>query len=651
MWLGALGRCGICFAAVVAVAAACGKTESDDQRPQPGPDSGTTTTPDAGTMADAAGADAAPPTPTSCLPGDRSSCGEVEPGIKRYLGLSRQAYENTIASLLGVSAALPELWASGNAWISDPNTFYGMELYTAAAAVVAPLAVGERERLMGCAEPDDACLAVFVESFAPRAFRAPVSAEEQAALVLTYQMAAGEADDKFQALMQAILASPRFYTRSEMGAPDASERFAPLTSYELASKLSYLFWEDMPDDALLADAASGELTRTAVLSEHARRMLQDPRAWQGMAAFYREWLHLDWLDTQKKDELLFPEWSPELAADMKAETVRFLNEVWFGEDPSTRALFAADFSFVSPDLAELYGVEQPEQGLQRITLPSERRGLLTHASLLSVGAHERVTSALRRGLLVRDQLLCTKIAPPPPFVPEIDLIDPLMPAQERMAESDQGACAGCHVYMNPIGYAFEHFDAVGRYRETLGGAAIDATGRFVEYEGEPRSTFDGAIELSSLLAEDPRVFGCVANEWLERASGKSLPSCSVLDATAATCASGNLRELIVRLVTTEVFRFVSLGETVATTSTDEECEHRGSTDCQALVAAGAELDLETCEACQGAPCDSRPDCGRFLCADGVYVVRGCCDDEDCRSVGSLCAIAGGPNWLCAPDYF
>jgi hypothetical protein len=637
--------------AVIAVGAACGKTASDHQRPQSSPDGDTTTTPDSGTMADAALSDAAPPTPALCQPGDRSSCGELEAGIKRYVGLPREAYQNTIQSLLGVSAALADLPNNEDPWIGDPNNFYGMERYAAAAALVAALAVPERERLMGCAEPDDACLAAFVESFAPKAFRAPVSADEQAALVLTHQMAAGQADAKFQALIEAILASPRFYTRSEMGAPDGPERFAPLTAWELASKLSYLFWQDMPDDELLAAAAGGELTRTAVLAEQARRMLDDPRAWQGMAAFYREWLHLDGLDTQEKDTTLYPEWSPELAADMKAETLRFLNEVWFGEEPSVQTLMAADFSFVSPALAALYGLEQPDEGLQRVTLPSERRGLLTHASLLSLGAHQRVTLPVRRGLLVRDQLLCTKVPPPPPSaVPEIDLEDPLMPGQERMAESEMEPCAGCHALTNPIGYAFEHFDAVGRYRETLGGRAIDATGTLVDYEDKPQSTFDGAVELAALLAEDSRVFGCIANEWLARASRKSLPTCSAQDATAAVCESGNLRDLMVKLVTTEVFRFVSIND-IGAFPVEEECAHRGSTDCQALVAAGAELDLETCEACQGAPCDSNPDCVSFHCANGVYVIRGCCEDEDCASLGTLCAIAGGPNWLCASDYY
>ncbi len=633
------------------VAVACGKTASDDIEAQPSPDSGIV--PDTGMMADDAAVADAGASPGLCAPADRSSCVELEAGRKRYVALSRVAYQNTIRSLLGVSVTLPELVATDDDFITDPANFYMMERFSTAAAVVAPLAVPERQRLMGCAEPDAACVAEFVESFAAKAFRGPVGADEQASLVLAYEMAAGTADEQFATLIQAILASPRFYTRSEMGAADGPEQFAPLTAYELASKLSYLLWQDMPDDELFALAASGELTRASVLAEQAERMLPSALAWDGMAAFYREWLRLDRLDALEKDTSLFPEWSPELAADMKAETVRFLNEVWFGDDPSLEALMTADFSFASPSLAALYGIQQPEEGLQRVTLPSERRGLLTQPALLSLGAYLRVTSAVQRGLLVRDRLLCTKIPPPPPAVPpEIDLEDPEMPAQERLAVTQQEPCAGCHELTNPIGYAFEHFDAIGRYRETLRDLPIDTAGLIAAYGDGPDVAFDGVLELGSLLANDSRVLGCIASEWLERASRNSSPICSTLDAIAAVCESGNLHDLVVKLVTTEVFRFVSLSPDANLPSpADTECAHRGSTDCQALVAAGAELDLETCEACQGASCDSHPECSRFHCADGVYVIRGCCEDDDCLSLGTLCAIATGPNLICAPDAF
>jgi hypothetical protein len=300
-------------------------------------------------------------------------------------------------------------------------------------------------------------------------------------------------------------------------------------------------------------------------------------------------------------------------------------------------------------------MDAPGDGLQRATLPDQRRGLLTQGSLLSMTAYQRVTSAVRRGLLVRHKFLCDPVPPPPPdLTPEIDLVDPLIPAAERLAETHEGACYGCHRLVNPIGFGFEHFDAVGRYRETLGDRPIDATGVIVggldPLDGADVS-FDGVLELGSMLAEESRVLGCVGHHWLERASRRERSHCGVLDAVAAVCESGNLRDFVVHLVKTEAFRFVSYDIYRNSGSTpDDDCPQRGTADCAALVAAGAEVSLRTCEACQGAPCDT-PGCAGFHCAGGIHVLRGCCDDDDCSSLGTFCAIATGPNLLCANDSF
>jgi hypothetical protein len=421
----------------------------------------------------------------------------------------------------------------------------------------------------------------------------------------------------------------------------------PLDGTELAAKLSYLFWNDTPDDELLELARDGSLRRAGVLVEQTRRLLADPRAARGLANFYRSWLNLDYLDTAERDAALFPSWTPTLAANMKRETIEFLNWHVLQSDATLDAVFGADFSFVSPDLAEIYGLAAPVADFGRVQLPPERRGLLTQASLLTLTSQSARTSPVGRAKLVRERLGCVDM----PVVDDVHLavnvkIDASLPAREQAYWVQEQPCQQCHQLLEPLGFGFESFDAIGRYRTQDDGAPIDASGRFLPFPIGMPFEFESVPELGQYLAQDPATLPCFAQRALEW-SGSPNMLCGAAQAALKTCQAGDLRETLAQITATEAFRFVGPVFSASGSETQNAaCLVSGVSDC-AYLAAHAGVDLETCEVCQGAPCDT-PGCQGFGC-EGVTVVRGCCTDQDCQGVTPFCGLHAAPHFLCVKD--
>jgi hypothetical protein len=548
---------------------AAGDTAMDQAAARPGG------RPGAGVAAPGGGAPGAPGAPAAA---GEPSAPPASVGVTPLRRLSRLEYNNAVRDLLGDTSRpgdqLPDD-PSGAAGFSTGGVVSPVEARAlmAAARAVAANAVKRLPALLPC-DParagEDACARQFVERFGKRLFRRPLAAEETADLLALYGWARREQALPFpeavRVVLQGLLQAPSFLYRVEVGLPAApGARIARLTPHETAARLSFFLWASTPDDALLAEADAGRLAAPGEVAAQARRLLADPRAADALRAFHADWLALHEIATLEKDARRFPDFTAAARQAMQVETPAFAVEVYLKGDGRLDTLLLADFTFADAALAKIYGVPAPAQkGLQRVTLdPGQgRAGLLTHLGVLASGGTPSSTSPIRRGKLVREQLLCLDLPPPPPGVDTTPPIpDPNVPVREQFRQhSDDAACRGCHALIDPIGFAFESFDSIGRHRATDGGKPVDASGEIV---GTPASDgkFVGARELAARLAGSPDTQRCLARQWFRFALGRPErddgPS---LDRAFASFAGAgrDLRALLVALTQTPAFSYKAL---------------------------------------------------------------------------------------------
>lgn len=505
-------------------------------------------------------------------PVDDGTCTTVgDPGDALLRRLTREQYDNTVRDLLGDTTAPgrefpPDetigAFASGAA-ISLIQT----EQYMAAAESLAANAVADLGTLLPCdpgATGEDACARQFITDFGEKAFRRPLETEEVDSLygLYTDTKTLDGFGPAIEIVVNAMLMSPSFLYRVELGgASPVAEGVVPLTSYEIATRLSYLLWATMPDDELFRLAESDSLQDREVIAEQARRMLMDTRAEDATRGFFRQWLGLTEIDDLGKDEELFPEWSPALARKLRAEAMTFVDEVVWNGDGRFETLLTAPFTYGDEQIAAMYGVSGVTgTEMRRIELdPSERAGILTQLGVLAVNSNANQSSPVYRGKFVREQILCQHLPDPPD---ELMVVppdpDPSLTTRERFQQHrTDPACSGCHSMMDPIGFGFENYDAVGQYRTEENGLAIDPTGELLmtsDADGE----FVGAVELANRLAASEQARACFATQWFRFAMGRNespVDDCAlreVLDAFEAS--DGNVQETIVAITKTDAFR-------------------------------------------------------------------------------------------------
>ena len=388
-----------------------------------------------------------------------------------------------------------------------------------------------RSRIFGCRplspEEEEPCATEILAALAERAFRRPVTPEEDVDQLLGFYRA-GRAratfDDGIQRALESILVDPEFLFRIERDPADVPPATAyRLTDVELASRLSFFLWGSIPDDELLDVAASGRLSDPAVLEDQVRRMLSDPRSGVLVNSFAAQWLHLRRMRSVSPNVSAFPEFDENLRDAFVRETELFV-ENQIREDRSVVDLLTADYTFVNERLARHYGIPGVYGSrYRRVTLPDDaRRGLLGHGSILTVTSHATRTSPVVRGKWVLENILGTPPPPPPPDVPplaEREETSAVMSMRERMEEHRANpVCASCHERMDPIGFALENFDAVGKWREVEGGAEIDTAGQLPD-----GTTFDGLPELRDiLLARQDEFVTTVTEKLLTYALGRGV---------------------------------------------------------------------------------------------------------------------------------
>jgi hypothetical protein len=324
---------------------------------------------------------------------------------------------------------------------------------------------------------------------------------------------AGRAEGGFELgierAIQRLLVSPQFLFRIERDPTGvAAGTVHPVSDLELASRLSFFLWSSIPDDELLDLASQGKLRQPGTLERQVRRMMADPRSASLVTNFAEQWLYLRDLDAKKPNELLFPDFDESLRSAFRQETDLFLDSVLRG-NRSVLELLSANYTFVNERLAKHYGIPDVHgTEFRRVTLPagSPRGGLLGQGSLLTITSYATRTSPVNRGKWVLENLLSAAPPPPPPNVPALKTEghDPgktLTMRDAMIQHRANPACFGCHSRMDPIGFAMENFDPVGRWRDQDGGTPIDASGVFPDGE-----KFNGMAGLKAALLSHPDEF-------------------------------------------------------------------------------------------------------------------------------------------------
>jgi hypothetical protein len=485
---------------------------------------------------------------------------------------------NTYAALFGqpldVSVELP-----------DDDQLFGFTSISASGKTVSPLdaehyeaaayaVLGQvwaddarRQSLVGCnpASMADACVRGFLEGFVERAWRRPAEAAEIDALLTLGTSVATDLGGPWEGLrytLAAVLQSPHFLFRVEIGEPDADTGLSRYTSWEMASRLSYLLLDAPPTEELMNAARADALREPQQIEAITNLLLEDPRARDAMVRFFRDFMNIGRLDVLDKNVEKFPQFTATLGPSMRVEIERMFESIVFEREADFRTLFTTRDTYVNGELARLYGIEGIEgTDWVPVTLPDDgrRAGLLTTAGYLALNAHKSSTSPTHRGRFVRIALLCGDVPPPPPGI-DTTLPEPVPGEEKTMRERlsahmEDSQCRGCHAQMDPIGFGLEHFDALGQWRDTENGLAIDDT---TDLDGTP---FEGGVELGRVVATLPEVGACIARRFYQHANGRldTADESLAVDALVEDFVTQNhdFKALVRALVTNDGFRYAT----------------------------------------------------------------------------------------------
>jgi hypothetical protein len=325
-------------------------------------------------------------------------------------------------------------------------------------------------------------------------------------------------------VITAVLQMPEFLYRFEMSPAVGAPKLVPLDGWDMATRLSYLLWNSGPDDVLLAAAQAGKLATAADISAQVTRMLSLARAHDMVLRFHDQWLQLANIGPLEKDPMVYPKFSPAVASAMQQEIRSIVDAVVFQGDGKIGGLFTAPYTFLNDVLGRFYGVSGLNATFARVDQTKlgarPAAGILTTGGLLAARADRNNTSPTKRGIFVREALLCESL-PPPPM--NANIVPPVtLPTQTRRQAMTNHVtdpfCASCHKMMDLIGFGFEGFDASGAWRTVENGQPIDASGTILE--SDIAGNFNGAVELGAKLAESDEAVSCAATQWFRFAFGR-----------------------------------------------------------------------------------------------------------------------------------
>lgn len=520
--------------------------------------------------------------------GDGDGDGAVEfspfapqPGQLRRL--TRTQFRNSVFDLVGTSIDIELIEADSHSGhfstvgaATVTTSPLGAEQYLAAVETAVDEAYADQASwtaLLGCTPVagDPSCFRSFLESAGARAFRRPLTAveiDELTAVAATAELELGSAEEGTRWGTIALLSSMHFLYRPELGTLGASSAeggdVLRISGYEMATRLAFLIYNSLPDQELLAEAASGALDTKEGVVAAAQRMLGTPRAREAVAAFAEDYMRLDRIFGQPKDPTLYPAYNAALREGMRQDMREVWAQVAFDDDASALDLFSTRRVYANAELATLYGLDPT--GLDSSTfatldLPMDgsRGGILSKAGFLSQFANQIEGSPTLRGKFIREALLCQNVpVPPPNLALELPEANPDAPTtkRERLAmHSTVDACSHCHAMMDPLGFPLEQFDAIGEFRTTELGLTIDASG---EFDGTPVTD---AANLGEVLNESDTVAACLVQKFYSYALGRpKLPTDNgtIHELTGPFAESGHrMRELILDLVESDAFSMVT----------------------------------------------------------------------------------------------
>jgi len=490
---------------------------------------------------------------------DSSLNAAVEPGPPSVIRrLTHTQYNNTVRDLLGdltrpATQFPPEDYVYGfkNQTGGQSMSLLLAEAYSKAAEKLAANAFhgGDQQGLLACepvSDSDAACRRQFIRKFGRRTFRRPLTASETEKYEELFEQSVREQGGFLagaRSVVETMLQSPHFLFRVERGDQ------GPSHSYEIAGRLSYFLLDTMPDDALLKQAARGNLATVEQVEATARRMLEDPRAKLAMEEFLSQWLRFDRLLSAIRDRRLYPNFNSRLTSLMAEETRRLFNHlVW--DNVNFMELFSADYSFLNADLAALYDLPAPDRDFDRVEFPPEmgRAGVLGQPMFLTLTGKPMDTSPTDRGLYVREHFLCQNVPSPPPGVsttlPPVTDAKPMTNRELLSMHVTNPSCASCHRLIDPIGYGFEQYDTLGRFREkhfltvfptrdellskrktepTKYELPLDPSGEvrgIAVRGGVSHARFSNPKELGVILASEPTCQKCIVRQVFRYALGR-----------------------------------------------------------------------------------------------------------------------------------
>ncbi len=499
------------------------------------------------------------------------------PGLLRRL--TRNQFRNAVKDVFGYDVNVNDLDAdsfTGNFASIGAATVvtsdHGVEQYSTAIESAVDAVFGDatkRAQFIGCTptgQSNDTCVRGFIQKLGLRAWRRPLQTAELdrfVALAASASTTMGSATEGARWATVALFTSPSFLYRPEIGTASSTGALR-LSGNEVASRLSFLIWNSLPDQTLMDQATSGMLGTAEGIRSAATRMLNLSAGRESVGGFAEEYMRLDRIATQAKDPALFPEYG----ANLQAAMVRDIRDTWaslaFDDQASFYDLFTTTKVVVNADLARLYGIDATgltSTVFQTKSLPAggTRSGVLSKAGLLSEFANQQSGSPTLRGKFIRESLMCLTIPPPPPGV-NTAVVDqptnvPMTRRQKLEAHITSDGCAACHKYMDPLGFPLENFDAIGKYRTTDNGLPVDPTGSF---DGVAVADANG---LGVAASQSVTVAQCLVRKYYAYAVGHEERDVdgSVLNtlATAFKASGFKMRDLILAVATNDAFSVVA----------------------------------------------------------------------------------------------
>ncbi|MBL8958104.1 MAG: DUF1592 domain-containing protein [Myxococcaceae bacterium] len=502
----------------------------------------------------------------------------VQPGRSPLRRLTRFEYNNTIRDVLG-DTTLPanslEPEQRGNGFGNDADTIATSELlaqqYSAAAEGIAARATAsaaQLERLDTCtrnvtANAEAACTRRIVERLGQKLWRRPLAGPEVDDLLAlaTAVRPTSTYPETLATVLEAMIQAPEFLYRPELGVTDlAHPNVKRLTGYELATRLSYMFWGSAPDDVLLAAARDGQLDTPAGVRAQAERLLDHSQSREMLRYFFDNFLPISSVGALTRSA--FPMYNATVGAAMREETQRLIEYELFSGSKTWPGVLTAQYTFVNGPLAEFYGMTGiTGSAFQKVNVdPTKRLGVMTQAAVQAGPCPSNPSSPVARGVFVLRNLLCHDLHAPAVDVGVIDLTSAPTARGRLEAHEKQPVCANCHKEIDAIGLAFENYDSVGLWRDQENGHTIDASGALPNPapRGAPIQV-DGPLSLARGLATHAEAQSCFATTWLSFSGGRSLKAadaCAKRKAADAFKASGyDMRELLLSMTTADSFLY------------------------------------------------------------------------------------------------